>query len=56
MQGPIARAMHGVDLSWLAGGITSAVLYAALGPIVARKYETVGSVVPAGLGVPEGVA
>lgn len=39
MQGPIARAMHGVDLSWLAGGLTSALIYAALGPVVARRYD-----------------
>jgi toxin CptA len=39
LQGPVARAMHGVDLSWLAGGLTSALVYAALGPAVARKYE-----------------
>ena len=46
MQGPIAKAMHGVDLSWLAGGITSAVLYAALGPIVARKYGSLPAAAP----------
>lgn len=31
-QGPIAVAMGGVDLSWLAGGLTSAAVYAVLGP------------------------
>jgi NCS1 nucleoside transporter family len=38
-QGPIAVALGGVDLSWLAGGLTSAVVYAVLGPIVAGRYE-----------------
>jgi toxin CptA len=38
-QGPIAVSMGGVDLSWLAGGLTSAAVYAALGPIVAAKYD-----------------
>src|SRR3954452_9948596 len=38
-QGPIAVALGGVDLSWLAGGIVSATVYALLGPIVAAKYE-----------------
>jgi toxin CptA len=39
LQGSVARAMNGVDLSWLAGGLTSALLYAVLGPIVARRYD-----------------
>lgn len=38
LQGPIASAMGGVDLSWLAGGLASAGVYAVLGPIVARRY------------------
>jgi toxin CptA len=38
-QGPIAVAMGGVDLSWLAGGLVSAGVYAALGPAVARRYD-----------------
>jgi NCS1 nucleoside transporter family len=38
-QGPIAVGMGGVDLSWLAGGLTSAAVYAVLGPIVAAKYD-----------------
>lgn len=38
-QGPIARAMGGVDLSWLAGGVTSGLLYAALGPLVERAHH-----------------
>jgi toxin CptA len=38
-QGPIAVSMGGVDLSWLAGGLTSAAVYAALGPVVAAKYD-----------------
>ena len=36
-QGPVAVAMGGVDLSWLAGGLTSAVLYAVLGPVAAAQ-------------------
>src|SRR3954470_8678194 len=40
-QGPIAVAMGGVDLSWLAGGLVSAGVYAVLGPIAAAKYESV---------------
>jgi NCS1 nucleoside transporter family len=38
-QGPIATALGGVDLSWLAGGVVAAAVYAVLGPIVAAKYE-----------------
>ena len=38
-QGPAARALGGVDLSWLVGLITSAALYAVLGPKVCRRYE-----------------
>lgn len=38
-RGPIATAMGGVDLSWLAGGLTSASVYAVLGPIAAAKYQ-----------------
>ena len=37
-QGPVAVAMNGVDLSWLAGGLTSACVYAVLGPIAATRY------------------
>jgi NCS1 nucleoside transporter family len=40
-QGPIAVAMGGVDLSWLAGGLTSALVYSILGPIAAAKYDRV---------------
>ena len=39
-QGPIAVAMGGLDLSWLAGGLTSATAYAILGPRVHRRYAT----------------
>jgi purine-cytosine permease-like protein len=56
MQGPMARAMHGVDLSWLAGGLTSAAVYAVLGPIVARKYESRQVVMPGSTTVQESVA
>lgn len=38
MQGPFAVAMGGLDLSWLAGGLTSASLYAVLGPRVHRRF------------------
>jgi toxin CptA len=38
-QGPVAISMGGVDLSWLAGGLTSAAVYAVLGPIVAARYD-----------------
>lgn len=38
-QGSISVAMGGVDLSWLAGGLTSAILYAILGPIAFRKHQ-----------------
>ncbi|GAB3691077.1 purine-cytosine permease family protein [Saccharopolyspora tripterygii] len=37
-QGPIAGAMGGIDLSWLAGGAVSAALYAATGPRAHRRY------------------
>ncbi|GAA3743382.1 toxin CptA [Spinactinospora alkalitolerans] len=37
-RGPIATAMGGIDLSWLAGGVVSAAVYAALGPRVHRRY------------------
>jgi purine-cytosine permease-like protein len=41
MQGPIAVALGGWDLSWLAGGLTSAAVYAVLGPRLHRPYVTV---------------
>ena len=56
MQGSIARAMHGVDLSWLAGGLTSGAVYAVLGPIVARRYDSTEVVVPGSTTVQESVA
>ncbi|KAE8763996.1 purine-cytosine permease family protein [Georgenia thermotolerans] len=37
-RGPVATALGGVDLSWLAGGVAAAAVYAVLGPIVAAKY------------------
>jgi toxin CptA len=37
-QGPIAVAMGGLDLSWLAGGLTSAAVYAAFGPRIHRRF------------------
>jgi len=30
-QGPIATAMGGIDLSWLAGSLTAGIVYAILG-------------------------
>lgn len=42
-KGPIAIALGGVDLSWLAGGTVSAGLYAILGPRVYRRYMSVGA-------------
>jgi len=38
MQGPIAVALGGWDLSWLAGGLSSAASYAVLGPRVHRRF------------------
>ncbi|UKA63678.1 purine-cytosine permease family protein [Arthrobacter sp. FW306-04-A] len=38
MQGPIATAMGGIDLSWLAGGVVAAAVYRALGPRVHARY------------------
>ncbi|HEX7203135.1 MAG TPA: cytosine permease, partial [Arthrobacter sp.] len=38
MQGPIAVALGGWDLSWLAGGLTSAAVYAVLGPRAHVRY------------------
>jgi toxin CptA len=38
MQGPIAVALGGWDLSWLAGGLASATSYAIMGPRVHRKF------------------
>lgn len=41
LQGPFAEALGGVDLSWLAGGLVSTAIYAALGPAVHRRYLAV---------------
>ncbi|MFF2242878.1 purine-cytosine permease family protein [Arthrobacter sp. NPDC058130] len=41
MQGPIAVALGGWDLSWLAGGLSSAATYAVLGPRFHRKFLSV---------------
>jgi toxin CptA len=38
MQGPIAVALGGWDLSWLAGGLASAGSYALLGPAYHRRH------------------
>ena len=40
LQGPIATAMGGVDCSWLAGTVTSSVLYFALGyPALPQAHQ-----------------
>lgn len=46
-QGPIAVAMGGVDLSWLAGGLSSAVLYYWLGRRYALRYSAMDRGQPA---------
>ncbi|MDL5155631.1 purine-cytosine permease family protein [Actinomycetospora termitidis] len=38
LQGPLATAMGGVDLSWLAGGLSAAAVYAAIGPAARRRF------------------
>jgi NCS1 nucleoside transporter family len=43
MQGPIAVALGGWDLSWLAGGLSSAAAYAVLGPRFHCKFLDVPS-------------
>ncbi|WP_294567724.1 cytosine permease [uncultured Arthrobacter sp.] len=40
-QGPIARAMGGLDLSWLAGGLTAATVYAVLGSRVHNRLADI---------------
>ncbi|PYI69016.1 cytosine permease [Arthrobacter livingstonensis] len=57
MQGPIATAMGGIDLSWLAGGLVAAGVYAILGPRVHARYATdavQGVAAPAGSDVVSG--
>lgn len=39
LQGPGARALGGVDLSWLAGGVASAACYAVLGRRAHQRYS-----------------
>lgn len=41
MQGFGSRALGGLDLSWLAGGVVAAAAYAALGPMAYRSYRAV---------------
>lgn len=38
MQGPLANSLGGIDLSWLAGLVVSAVIYAVFGSRTHRKY------------------
>ena len=47
MQGPIAVALGGWDLSWLAGGLSSAASYAVLGPRMHRKFLAGAGLEPA---------
>lgn len=51
LQGFISQNLQGIDLSWLAGGLTSAIIYAVLGPIVARTYAPKFDEVKTGAGV-----
>ncbi|MCY1250936.1 hypothetical protein D9M72_646330 [compost metagenome] len=53
MQGPIAVALGGWDLSWLAGGVSSAACYAVLGPRVHRKFLAGAASEPVPVTVPE---
>ena len=46
MQGFGSRALHGLDLSWLAGGLVAAALYAALGPRAHRRYSDTDAAQP----------
>lgn len=39
LQGPVSTAMGGIDLSWLAGGTTSALVYAVFGSRASRIPE-----------------
>ncbi|MGI8576672.1 MAG: purine-cytosine permease family protein [Nocardioidaceae bacterium] len=39
LQGSASTALHGIDLSWLAGGVTSAVVYATLGPLAEKRFS-----------------
>lgn len=42
-QGPIALAMNGLDLSWLAGGLTSAAVYALFGSRIHNHYAALST-------------
>lgn len=53
MQGPIAVALGGWDLSWLAGGLSSAASYAILGPRVHRKFLAGAGPQPVQVALPE---
>lgn len=46
--------MHGLDLSWLAGGLVAGGLYAVLGPRAHRGVETVAT--PTSVHTAEGTA
>jgi toxin CptA len=56
MQGPIAVALGGWDLSWLAGGLSSAACYAVLGPRVHCRFLGSAGSEPVPAAVPETVA
>ena len=49
MQGFAARALGGLDLSWLAGSLVAAALYAVLGPRAHQPYEDAAVVNPLSL-------
>lgn len=49
LQGWASRAMGGVDLSWLAGGIAAAGVYAIVGPRAHRPYAITASANPVSL-------
>lgn len=48
MQGYGSRALGGLDLSWLVGGLAAAASYALLGPRVRRRYRDVPVAAEAG--------
>jgi toxin CptA len=56
MQGPIAVALGGWDLSWLAGGLSSAACYAVLGPRVHCRFLGSAGSEPVPAAVPDTVA
>ena len=41
LQGPIAKATHNVDISWLTGFGVAAILYYVLTPLLAKNKRTI---------------